>query len=286
MARLLPDAVLLFVDPAQDLPRFAPEVAAIRAAVGARTYVLFDPFHDPRHGLEKTLGEQPITYLKCFGFGESCLPGLARMNLFKTSLAGLLRGELESDLFFERLRRRKDFPFYRRGIEAALVSRGQSDRADRFRRAFQIRRKNLGSSDGHFQELKAQAEAERPQTVGAWARSKPGTTGAAWPSAGGNVWMLDVQPDRMRYLSDRWRKTTIGFEEAKRGDFGSDATHCFGVRWFWRRSACSARAASRFPLACGRRKTGRYRSQRWICCRRQHLTVPGAMKQVKFCSQF
>ncbi|MTI02785.1 hypothetical protein [Roseibium sp. RKSG952] len=213
LGNFLPNATHLFVDPPEDLAPVSPGVDRARAANLARTYILYDPFHDPLKGLRQVYDENQATYLKCFGFGASCTPGLRRKKFLKAILPGLLRGELPPDLFYERLRGRKDFPFYRKGIEAALVARGQVERASRFRRAFQNRRSYLTKPELPFEKLVMRAEAERPQKVGAWIRSKPSNPETAWPSGGGNVWMLDVRPDCLRYLSDRWERTTIGFEE-------------------------------------------------------------------------
>ncbi|WP_371170585.1 hypothetical protein [Aliiroseovarius sp. 2305UL8-7] len=189
-------------------PQSSGNIAFNPGSVG---YVFHDPLTGKQTALNKSLSGENILWLKCFGMQEPCLNGLWRMRVLPQIVAAALRDELAPGLFYKLIRRRKDYYFYRIGIEAALNAKGQTPRVKRFRAKFRARREKA-NEEAKFSDLKAKAEQMRPQLPNAWARVNATST-ARWPSAGGNVWMLEQTGDHLRYLSDQWQHVTMGFEE-------------------------------------------------------------------------
>lgn len=204
-AHLFKEPVLVAFDPPQDVAaRPAPEAAA--------AYVVYDPLLSPRPAAARVLDGPGVHWLKCFATNGSSIEAIARMKILHAVLPAALRGELLPLFFYSQIRCRKDFRFYRIAVEAALEARGKARRVPAFRDLFRKRRHEQ-SDAGRFSNLRDYAEANRPDRPGAWARLGQGDAPPTWPSAGGNVWMLEQRDDALLYMSDRWHGVTMGFEE-------------------------------------------------------------------------
>lgn len=175
-------------------------------------YVIHDPLSTPLHEMKEVLSSGNITFVKCFGLGQNCLTGLKRMHLLEMIRISALRGELDEQLFYERLRIRKNYPLYRKAIEAVLDAKGQRARMIAFREAFRNRLAQTGSI-ANAERLQRVAEERLPSNIGSWLGAVDKAAKTRWPSAGGNIWMLDAGPDSLRYMSDRWEGRVIGYEE-------------------------------------------------------------------------
>lgn len=211
LAKDVSDAVLVLADPPSGYV-LDQTIAQKLAKSAGRIYLIFDPFHDPQASLCSALQKGRLATLKCFGLGASCLAGLARMKILQTNGSAMVMGELGELLFYERFRKRKNFPLYRKGIEEALNAKGQKSRARQFRRIFRDRLAAL-TPEAEFEALKTRAVQDRPTMPGSWVRGGEEAVTTLWPSAGGNVWMLQRDTGVMRYMSDRWDNRTIGYEE-------------------------------------------------------------------------
>lgn len=199
------DPVIVAFDPV--VSRTIPAPKNRRSA-----YLFFDPFSQTHIENVARIKGPHIHRLKCFGLQTGCLNALWRMKILPTLLVAALRDELDPNLFYSLIRRRKDYVFYRKGMETALQDRGQDRRRSQFRAAFRSRRSRAGQ-EAQFEELKTHAAENHPERPGAWVRAGGAGVENNWPSAGGNIWMLDNSGGRMRYLSDRWEHMTIGYEE-------------------------------------------------------------------------
>lgn len=203
---LFTNPVVFMADPPADL-RPAPEALSNQAQA---VYLLYDPFFEPNTVLIQSLDDAIL--LKLFGVGQDTVWALGRMHMLPMVGAGVIRDDLVPDLFYERARVRHNYPFYRVAMEAALEARGKGHLVKSFRQAFR-RRLNAANPDAQFEKMVETAEAARPGMAGDWVRAGGAGDTLSWPSAGGNVWMLEQTPGRLRYMSDRWQKRTIGFEE-------------------------------------------------------------------------
>ncbi|MEO0944250.1 MAG: hypothetical protein AAFY06_05330 [Pseudomonadota bacterium] len=169
----------------------------------ASALVFYDPF----------LTRQPSTaknrqWLKCFASNGDTVSTLTRMQLDRAVLPAALQGELDPTHFYALLRKRHDYRFYRIAVENALKARGKSHRVPQFRELFRARRV---AQSLEVDALHRRAAEARPQKPGAWARLRRDTSPS--PSEGGNVWMLQSENGRLRYLSDRWQGITMGYVE-------------------------------------------------------------------------
>lgn len=193
-----------------------PAKTLIKAARNCRAAtVFFDPFHDPHRSLRAAFASDTVQWLKSFALLDNTLNRLWRMKHLPTFLPSALLGELDGGVFYKQIRNRKNFRFYRTGMEAALGKRGKTTMQKRFRALF---RKHLETSDPNlqFEQLKTAAAQGRPANADAWVvagQSNGAETMQDWPSLPGNVWMLENTNGTMRYLSDRWHGLTIGYEE-------------------------------------------------------------------------
>lgn len=211
IAPALAEAVVVAIDPSVAILDEAKRTLANLAQTAAQVYVLYDPFQPDTPAIAAT--DQPgLMYLKCFGFHPSILNGLSRMTLSYKVMAAMLQNEMVPGLFYKLIRERKTFRFYRIGIESALKEKGHSERALQFHRRFRNRRIAAEPSE-QFASLKRRAMREAPTKTGAWVRGDAMTLEPSWPSAPGNVWMLEKTAEGMRYLSDRWERRTVGYEE-------------------------------------------------------------------------
>jgi hypothetical protein len=179
----------------------------------ATAYVFYDPFHDPLTKQHKGMEGSHIHWLKCFALGESCLNSLWRMKYIPVLLAAALRNELVPALHYKMIRTRKNYRFYRLGMEAALTARKQDTRLVQFKERFR-QHQQAEDPEVQFEALRSYAQQGRPNHPNAWARAgHTDDSHASWPSAGGNIWMLEHNNGAMRYLSDRWNGQTMGYEE-------------------------------------------------------------------------
>lgn len=212
----------VFTDPiivVFDLPGSGPtrtKAALEKAAKTCRAaYLFYDPFIEKLTPQRNHFAGPHIHWLKCFGLQDDTLHRLWRMKLIPTILPAALLDELDCGYFYHLIRSRKDYRFYRTGIEAALVARGKTDLLRRFRAAFRAR---VEANDPalQFAKLRQTAAENKPQNPDAWAmagRNDQDQGPQSWPSEPGNVWMLTQNDGALRYISDRWHGVTIGFEE-------------------------------------------------------------------------
>lgn len=181
------------------------------------TIVLFDPdseteaadivFFDP-FSTQTGQNDGTTLPLKCFASGGDSITALTRMQLHRTVVPAALQGELDAGHFYNLMRKRKDYRFYRMNVEKTLEARGKAHLVNDFRDRFRARRV---AQSREIDDLQSRAAERRPVAPGAWARLRPDT--ADRPSAPGNVWMLQSEPGRLRYLSDRWQGVTMGYVE-------------------------------------------------------------------------
>ena len=239
--------VVVAFDPPDALPAPTSSKLGEFAASVPAGYVFYDPLMMPN--LEKTcdfMGKD-VHLLKCFASGGDSLSAIGRMKLFQSILPAALRGELDSVFFYDAMRSRKDFRFYRIGIEAALERRGKAYRIPAFRALFRAR-VVAGTDAGKFARLRTKAEENRPNRPGAWARLRH-QRGAFpdWPSAGGNVWMLQKVDNCLRYLSDRWEGVTMGYVERDGVTLAETPDVALGFVGFGDGSQVERPLARRFP---------------------------------------
>ena len=169
-------------------------------------YVFHDPFQDARNNQRKALNGPRVHWLKCFAMQDASLQRLSRMKHLPTLLTAALRDELAPGLHYTLIRNRRDYQFYRVGMEDALAARGQKERIRRFRTLFR-RHRQANQPDVQFDALRHFGERNRPDPLAAE------DVNPSWPSVGGNIWMLENRGGTMRYLSDRWHGVTMGYEE-------------------------------------------------------------------------
>lgn len=181
--------------------------AAETMARAGQVWLFYDPFdaRDARHAAR--LGGPNVMALRGFGMQHGLAAHLGRMRLFEATCLAALRNELVPALFYEQIRSRKDYYFYRIGIETALTALGQEARMRRFRDAFRRRRQQKAAAGQEPVIAQAAPDAAFAAPLAARART------ADWPTEPGNVWMLERTADGLRYLSDRWRGQVIGYEE-------------------------------------------------------------------------
>ena len=116
------------------------DAAETIAPVG-RAYIIHDPFFVPDRMHATRLQGPEVIHLKAFGFGHKTALVANRMGLLKLIMEKGIEGTLTEAEFYRLIRARKDIFLYREAMAAALTSRGQDDRAQRFRAAFKRRRK-------------------------------------------------------------------------------------------------------------------------------------------------
>ena len=184
------DPVTVFFDPSDS---FATDTAL----------VFFDPFTASAHATAQ-LGQ----WLKCFASNGDSAATLERMHLHRSVLPAALQGELDPTHYYALLRKRRDYRFYRLGVENALKTRGKPHRIPHFRDAFRARRI---TQTLEIDALQKRAAEDRPKAPGTWARLRRKV--ANTPSESGNAWMLQSENGRLRYLSDRWQGNTMGYVE-------------------------------------------------------------------------
>lgn len=200
--------------------------------------IFFDPFTSP------VLGKMaPARRLKCFASDGDSAGVLARMALHRTVLPAALQGELDPVHFYALMRKRKDYRFYRVGVEKALEARGKTHLVQHFRDRFRARRV---AQSHEIDALQACAAAHRPAKPGEWARLRSGDTGQK-PSAPGNVWMLQFEAGKLRYLSDRWQGVTMGYVEQDGVTLAETPATAIGIAAFGDGQQVERPLARRFP---------------------------------------
>jgi len=209
-------------------------------------FIFYDPFHGADAVLRDVSDQNGIQWLKSFGLLGATLNRLWRMKLLAGILPAALRAELDAGYFYRLMRSRRNYRFYRTGIETALASRGQTARQKRFRTLFRIYIQSQDPSY-QFEALQKDAAAARPAHPDAWAVAGDIHTDQTWPSMQGNVWMLNAQNGVIRYMSDHWDGITMGYEERAGVTLAQTAPLALGMISFGHGTQIARDVAKPFP---------------------------------------
>ncbi len=189
--------------------------AAEHTGTAAKIYALYDPFLIPDKQHILRLPQENITHLKAFGFGHKSAVLLRRMDLLKPMMLCMVTGSLTPEKFYQDIRSRKTIYLYRKSIEDHLNARGKEHRIPNFVSAF---RRNL-QKKSPIEPTPPQAEALNQEQDVVSVTSPPietnfSTSDLPKSSQGpGNIWMAEREDDTLRYMSDRYRREVMGFEE-------------------------------------------------------------------------
>lgn len=172
----------------------------------SRAYVVFDPFDatDRRH--VERLWQERVVRLHGFGLGQFGAMALRRLGQFDAFVAAAVEGRLTPPDFQRMVRERKNLYLYRRAMEAALEARGRVGLLAAFTAAFRRRSRSRRT------KKQRQKPADAPGTQAA-PTPRAHCSGRRHPRTLGNVWMLEDDGQRFRYLSDQCQGRVMGFEE-------------------------------------------------------------------------
>ena len=168
-----------------------------------RVYVVYDPMDagDKQH--VQRLSGSNVIHLTTIGLGHKSAMSINRMERLKDVMHAAVDGTLTQAQFRLWMQDRKNLYIYRKTVEGYLTAAEKPKLADAFNKAFKRRRRALN----------ARLPEQPPPAIEEPSVFQPPEPRVPWPSQPGNVWMLMSSDDRMRYLSDRWRGQTVGFEE-------------------------------------------------------------------------
>jgi hypothetical protein len=204
--------------------RSGSDLAEAIADVG-RAYVLFDPFDTvDRHSVE-CLPADRIVRLHGFGLAQDVAVALRRLGHFDDIVAAAIEGTLSPQDFYRMIRGRKNLYIYRRAMEGYLEARGKAGLSAAFTTAFRKR------SRLRRVEKQRQRHAVPPETKSS-SIVRPGRVGCRYPRTLGNVWMLEDDGRRFRYLSDQYNGRVMGYEEREGVTLAQTPTLALGILAF------------------------------------------------------
>lgn len=207
--------------------------AAEHTRAASKVYTLYDPFLIPDKKHVMRLPQDNVTHLKAFGFGHKSAVVLRRMDLLKSMMSGMITGSLTTEQFYKDIRDRKTVYMYRKSMEDHLSTRGKEHRIPDFVSAFRRNQKKnpvepiIGRTEPVNQKNDVVSVITPPAETNSIIADRPDLPQS--PQGPGNIWMAEHTSDSLRYMSDRYRREIMGFEERRDVTLAQTPTVAIGM---------------------------------------------------------
>jgi len=200
-----------------------------------RAYIAFDPFRAEEKRHVARLPADKLIKLQGFGLENDIGVALKRMGVLPEILEKALAGDLPPSVFYRMIRGRKDLYIYRRTMEGHIDARDRPGLrkifTDAFRRRARLRRAKKDREKQQASQPSAPVRTPIPAGLPD-APTRPEMQGRRYPRTLGNVWGLQDDGTRFRYMSDQYGGTVMGFEERGRITLGETPPLAIGMAAF------------------------------------------------------